>query len=108
LADAGAHILIGDLDEDSALKAAAYISNNYGVTAIGMVLDVTDASSVAAVADAANARLGGISIWVNNAGRGTDLSSHRGEQDRRIVSTDAHRGASRDDAHQQAGPRRRS
>ncbi|GAA0964876.1 hypothetical protein GCM10009555_003030 [Acrocarpospora macrocephala] len=40
----------------------------YSVNAVGARVDVTDSASVAAGADTAVAQLGGVDIWVNNAG----------------------------------------
>jgi NAD(P)-dependent dehydrogenase (short-subunit alcohol dehydrogenase family) len=68
LAEAGADLLIGDLDEETARQAAAELGDQYAVATCGMRMDVTDTRSVAAVAQVAAARLGGIDIWVNNAG----------------------------------------
>lgn len=67
-AEAGAAILIGDKNESGAKDAAAQIAAAYGVPSIGVALDVADAKSVAAFADEGVRRLGGIDIWVNNAG----------------------------------------
>ncbi|MGP3916555.1 SDR family NAD(P)-dependent oxidoreductase [Nonomuraea sp. 10N515B] len=62
LAEAGAAVLIGDLDEELAVTAAKELGG------IGMRMDVTDSASVAAAADRALAEWGGLDIWVNNAG----------------------------------------
>ena len=68
LAEAGADLLIVDLNEEPARAAAAELAERYGVTAIGTRADVSDTASVVAAADLAVAELGGIDIWVNNAG----------------------------------------
>ncbi|MFD8564761.1 SDR family NAD(P)-dependent oxidoreductase [Streptosporangium canum] len=68
LAEAGADLLIGDIDEDLAMTAARQVAESHGVRAIGAAMDVTDAVAVAAVADRAVAELGGLDVWVNNAG----------------------------------------
>ncbi|MEV6155016.1 SDR family oxidoreductase [Nonomuraea sp. NPDC052129] len=68
LAEAGADLLIGDIDEELALTAAGQLARRHGVRVIGAAMDVTDAASVAATADRAVADLGGLDIWVNNAG----------------------------------------
>jgi NAD(P)-dependent dehydrogenase (short-subunit alcohol dehydrogenase family) len=68
LAEAGASVLIGDIDEGAARAAAAELTDRFGVGVSSIALDVTDSTSVTATADAAVARLGGIDIWVNNAG----------------------------------------
>jgi len=68
LAEAGAAVLIGDLKIDEASHAAEELSGRYGVTVIAARLDVTDTASIKAAADLAQAELGGLDIWVNNAG----------------------------------------
>ena len=67
-AEAGADLLILDLNEGPAREAAAELAARYGVTAIGTGADVSDTASVAAAADLAVAELGGLDIWINNAG----------------------------------------
>jgi NAD(P)-dependent dehydrogenase (short-subunit alcohol dehydrogenase family) len=68
LAEAGASVLIGDLDQDLARTTAAALSKSYGARVVSTYMDVTDRASVVAVADFAVGELGGIDIWVNNAG----------------------------------------
>jgi len=68
LAEAGAAVLIGDLRIEQAQKAAKDLSARYGTKVIATALDVTDTSSIVAAADLAIAELGGLDIWVNNAG----------------------------------------
>ncbi|MGW3346178.1 SDR family NAD(P)-dependent oxidoreductase [Nonomuraea rubra] len=68
LAEAGADLLIGDLDEGLAVAAAKELAGRHGVRAIGAAMDVTDAVAVAAAADRAVTELGGLEVWVNNAG----------------------------------------
>jgi NAD(P)-dependent dehydrogenase (short-subunit alcohol dehydrogenase family) len=68
LAEAGADLLIIDLNEEPAQAAAAELAERYGVRAIGTRADVSDTASVVAAADLAVAELGGLDIWVNNAG----------------------------------------
>lgn len=68
LAEAGADLLIVDLDEERASAAAIELRDRYGVTAIGTRADVSDTASVVAAADLAVTELGGLDIWVNNAG----------------------------------------
>ena len=67
-AEAGADILVIDLNEDAARAAAEDLHARYGVTVIATRADVSDTQSIAAAADLAVAELGGIDIWVNNAG----------------------------------------
>ncbi len=67
-AEAGANVLIGDLDEKQAQEAAERIAQQHGVKMIATLLDVADSGSIGAVATQAVRELGGIDIWVNNAG----------------------------------------
>lgn len=64
LAEAGAVVLIGDIDEAGARCAAAEL----GPRALGVGLDVTDEGSIVALADMAVRDFGRLDIWVNNAG----------------------------------------
>jgi NAD(P)-dependent dehydrogenase (short-subunit alcohol dehydrogenase family) len=68
LAQAGASVLIGDCNADGAIAAANAIADKRGVRAIGTMLDVADGASIANCARQAEETLGGIDIWVNNAG----------------------------------------
>jgi NAD(P)-dependent dehydrogenase (short-subunit alcohol dehydrogenase family) len=68
LAEAGAGILIGDIDETGAKAVAAEIGATFARPALSTSLDVADPASISAAADLAVAELGGIDIWVNNAG----------------------------------------
>jgi len=68
LAEAGASVLIGDLQEEQAKAAAAEVAGLYGVRVIATRLDVTDTATVIAAAELALSELGGLDIWVNNAG----------------------------------------
>lgn len=67
LAEAGASVLIGDLQQDLARSVAKELGR-YGSRVISTHLDVTDSSSVTAAAELAVIELGGLDIWVNNAG----------------------------------------
>lgn len=68
LAEAGASVLIGDISLEPAQAAAEELGERHGVKVLATRLDVTDTSSVIAAADLAVAELGGLNIWVNNAG----------------------------------------
>lgn len=68
LAEAGADLLLLDLDEAAAQGAAEALASQYEVRALGLAADVSDAVAVAAAADHAVAELGSIDVWVNNAG----------------------------------------
>lgn len=66
LAEAGASVLIGDLSDTAA--PAASLAASTGSTVLGTHLDVSDAASIVACAELAADRLGGLDVWVNNAG----------------------------------------
>jgi NAD(P)-dependent dehydrogenase (short-subunit alcohol dehydrogenase family) len=68
LAEAGAAVLICDIDVEGAMATADQIQARHGTPTFVATLDVTDPASISAAADIGVARLGGIDIWVNNAG----------------------------------------
>lgn len=68
LAEAGANVALADVNIDLAHEAAEAISARHGVTAVGVRMDVTDENSVSSAAAAAAAKIGTLTIWVNNAG----------------------------------------
>lgn len=68
LAEAGASVLILDLRAEQAEAAARQVSEATGARVLASAVDVTDSSAVIAAADRAVAELGGLDIWVNNAG----------------------------------------
>lgn len=68
LAEAGANVLIGDIDADTAITAAKELAARHPTRVHGAFMDVVDTASVRAVADLAVAKFGDIDIWVNNAG----------------------------------------
>ncbi len=68
LAEAGADLLILDINEAPAVEAAEQLAAQYGIKALGTQADVADTASVVAATDLAVAELGGLDIWVNNAG----------------------------------------
>ena len=68
LAEAGADVVIADLDLSAATATATDIASATGRTTVAAFIDVGDTASIVAAADVAVSRLGGIDIWVNNAG----------------------------------------
>lgn len=66
-AEAGADVLIGDLDKGGADYAAESLAV-FGHKAIGGELDARDEVSITQLADRAVLELGTIDVWVNNAG----------------------------------------
>lgn len=65
-ADAGARVIVADINEAGAKDAALAITAS-GFEAHGAKVDVTNAKSCAALAEFANATLGGLDILINNA-----------------------------------------
>lgn len=68
LAEAGASVLLGDIHDERVQAAAEDLSQSYGATVLATRMDVADAVSVTAAARLAVHKLGGVDIWVNNAG----------------------------------------
>ena len=76
----GAKLVLADLDESALASAVAELEKS-GAAALGVQTDVSRVESVAALADAARKRFGGVHIVCNNAGVATfgeiRTSSHR-------------------------------
>jgi NAD(P)-dependent dehydrogenase (short-subunit alcohol dehydrogenase family) len=68
LAEAGASVLIGDIDTEKAEATAKEIGDQYAARVISARMDVTDSDAIKATADRAVRELGSIDIWINNAG----------------------------------------
>ena len=68
LAQAGANVVLADLDGDAAAATAAAITADTGIRTLGARADVTDSASLGAAADLAVAEFGSLDLWVNNAG----------------------------------------
>ena len=68
LAEAGADVAIGDLDHAGAVATAQAIAGATGASVQALALDVAQEGSIADFAEAATAAMGGLDIWVNNAG----------------------------------------
>lgn len=67
LARAGASVIVADLNEAGAAATVALVRAEGG-NALGLVVDITDGTSCAALAQAALAAFGPVSVLVNNAG----------------------------------------
>jgi NAD(P)-dependent dehydrogenase (short-subunit alcohol dehydrogenase family) len=72
LAEAGASVVLADVDEGAATKAADALKGD-GFDAIGVAVDVRDLESAQSMARAAVDSFGGIDILVNNAAIMRDL-----------------------------------
>lgn len=68
LAEAGAAVLIADIDEEAAAATARELAERHSVDVSSTRLDAGDSASIVAVADLAENRFGKLDIWVNNAG----------------------------------------
>jgi NAD(P)-dependent dehydrogenase (short-subunit alcohol dehydrogenase family) len=68
LTEAGANVLLGDMDVPAAEASAAALSAEFGRRVIGVSLNVAEEPSIVALADRAVAEFGHLDIWVNNAG----------------------------------------
>jgi NAD(P)-dependent dehydrogenase (short-subunit alcohol dehydrogenase family) len=71
LAEAGADLVLGDLDPAGCQDLAAEIRRRWGRRAVACGLDVAEPDSIVAIADLAVAELGRLDVWVNNAGIST-------------------------------------
>ena len=68
LSEAGANVVIGDIEGDLAKAAASDLEARQGGRALGVSMNVADTASVTAAADLAVETFGSLDIWVNNAG----------------------------------------
>lgn len=68
LAEAGASVLLADLDTERASAAAHEIATAFGGPTDSTFIDIRSTETVVAAADRAVSAWGGIDIWVNNAG----------------------------------------
>ncbi len=68
MAEAGASVVIGDVDAAGATAAAQALIKEFGGRVLGVSLNVIEESSIIALAETAVAEFGRLDIWVNNAG----------------------------------------
>lgn len=74
LAEAGAAVVIGDINQAATEQAARDLAQRFQVPVLPCHLDVTDEQSVENAGALAISEFGGIDIWVNNAGIYPNLS----------------------------------
>ncbi len=67
-AQAGANIVIADLDIDEATKTASWLENEYKITSFAIKTDVTDEASVNAMIEAIDKKFGRLDVAFCNAG----------------------------------------
>jgi len=97
LAEAGAIVLIADIDEEKGADAAAGLSQ-LGRTVRSIRMDASDAAQIEAAAEYAERELGGLDVWVNNAGVASncplfDLSAEEWERTISVNLSGAFAGA---------------
>ena len=63
----GAHVMLADIEEDAG-EAAVHAIREAGGKAEFFAADITDKDTVAALVASADKLLGGIDVWMNNAG----------------------------------------
>ncbi|MCH5598912.1 SDR family NAD(P)-dependent oxidoreductase [Niabella ginsengisoli] len=68
LAEAGANVVLTDLQEAAVKKAAEELAKEMGVKAIGVTHDVSDTARATEIAELTQKEFGSLDIWVNNAG----------------------------------------
>lgn len=68
LAEAGAHVLLADVDDAMAAAVADELAARSVGKCLGVRVDVSDPGSITALADRAMADFGALDVWVNNAG----------------------------------------
>jgi 3-oxoacyl-[acyl-carrier protein] reductase len=64
----GAAVVIADLDTEVSARTASALADETGGVALGIACDVVDEDSVRRLVAQATTSLGGIDVWVNNAG----------------------------------------
>lgn len=68
LAEARASVLLADVNLALAQSAAAELSASHNARVVAARMDVTDTASIRAAVELCERELGGVDIWVNNAG----------------------------------------
>ncbi|WP_238391721.1 MULTISPECIES: SDR family NAD(P)-dependent oxidoreductase [unclassified Mycolicibacterium] len=68
LAEAGATVVVADLDANAARETAEGLAGRWSADVRPFTADVTDSASVDELAEYADSIVGGLSVWVNNAG----------------------------------------
>lgn len=72
LADEGVHVVLCARDGERAAERAEDISGKYGVQALGVAADVSQAGQVSALLQRVQQTFGGADILINNAGTGSN------------------------------------
>lgn len=75
LAEAGARVALFDIDVDGAEREATRIEADFGVAALALRVDAADPGAVRSAVDRTRTELGGLHIFVNNAGIFPEIST---------------------------------
>jgi NAD(P)-dependent dehydrogenase (short-subunit alcohol dehydrogenase family) len=67
IAEAGGHVVIADLSQETVTRSAAEITRAYGVEAFGVKVDITQKPEIETMAAAVTQKFGRIDILINNA-----------------------------------------
>lgn len=81
LAEAGAHVIVTDLDDNGCDEFAEDLTADHQVTAIGIGVDITDPSSILALRDYVLQQFGHLDVLVNNAAI-NDMVEKKSEQEK--------------------------
>lgn len=68
LAEAGADVIVADLDPTAADDVADEVAARSGRRILAAEVDIADSAALGALADRCVTELGGLDVWVNNAG----------------------------------------
>ncbi len=86
LLEAGAEVVLADLDGDACRRLAEELSARFHRTAHGHALDVTSTESITALRDSLTRRGGGIDVLVNSAAVNDVFDEGRGAEQSRFES----------------------
>lgn len=67
IAEAGGHVVIADLSQETVAKSATEITEAHGVEALGVQVDITQKTQVAGMVGSVVKRFGRVDILINNA-----------------------------------------
>ena len=86
----GAEVAVGARNKERVETVAAKISEDFGVKAIGITVDVSSAGAIAAARERIEKEFGGIDVLINNAGTGTEETVMDSSDERWYAVWDLH------------------